>query len=263
MSISTRLVTCTCTHRVPCSRSELTSTAIEIGIPCLGRKSFIPACRCCRTKGTAALWMNSLVQFGRKSLLRPKRLSKSFLCSFSAIPQPRFIPSRLEEVEHVEDYQPGGLHPISIGETFAKGRYRVIHKLGFGGSSTIWMARDNLQDSPQGRIVTLKAMRADASFKATDKLPEWFIPSILHATLAPSCYLQTVDDHFVVQGPNGSHRFLVYPFAGPSILSMSDCPGRVSGSRRLRGDLARRVAKQTAAAILHMHRAGVVHGGKS
>ncbi len=204
--------------------------------------------------------MNFLIQFGRKSLLRPNHLSKSF---FSTMSQPRYIPSRLEEVEYVEDYQPGGLHPISIGETFAKRRYRVIHKLGFGGSSTIWMARDNLQDSPQGRIVTLKAMRADASFKSADDLPELFIPSILHATLAPSCNFQTVDDHFVVQGPNGSHRFLVSPFAGPSILSMSDCPGRVSGSRRLRGDLAREVAKQTATAILHMHRAGIVHGGKS
>jgi hypothetical protein len=43
---------------------------------------------------------------------------------------------------------------------------------------------------------------------------------------------------------------------------MSDSPGRVAGSRRLRADLARKVAKQTAMMIHHMHSAGVVHGGK-
>jgi acetyl esterase/lipase len=43
---------------------------------------------------------------------------------------------------------------------------------------------------------------------------------------------------------------------------MSDSPGRVSGSRRLRGDLARKVAKETAKAIYCMHGAGWVHGGK-
>jgi len=42
---------------------------------------------------------------------------------------------------------------------------------------------------------------------------------------------------------------------------MSDCPGRVSGSRRLRADLVRKVAKQTAAVLELMHSAAIVHGG--
>ena len=73
---------------------------------------------------------------------------------------------------------------------------------------------------------------------------------------------QTVDHHFFVQGLNGSHLFLVFPLASPSIHSMSDSPGRVSGRRRLRADLARKVAKQTAMVLHHMHCTGVVHGGK-
>lgn len=59
----------------------------------------------------------------------------------------------------------------------------------------------------------------------------------------PPVTLQTVDDHVFVQGPNGSHLFLVSPLAGPNIVGMSDCPGRGSRSRRLRADLARKVAK--------------------
>ncbi|KAK0228692.1 kinase-like domain-containing protein [Armillaria fumosa] len=172
---------------------------------------------------------------------------------------PKFIPSRLDEVEDVEEYRPGGFHPMSIGDVFADGRYRLIHKLGFGGSSTIWLARD--RHKQPDRLVTLKAMRADASSKAPNELPDLAVPKMLQADpRCSSCGLQVVEDHFVVEGPNGSHRFLIYPFAGPSVLAVSDCPGRVSGSRRLRADLARNVAKQTATAVHHMHRAGFVHG---
>ncbi|KAJ7877569.1 kinase-like domain-containing protein [Mycena olivaceomarginata] len=173
--------------------------------------------------------------------------------------EPRFIPPRLDGLEWVEEYRPGGFHPMSIGDEFAHGRYRVIHKLGFGGSSTIWLARD--QQNQSGGLVTLKAMRADASSKSPNDLPEINIPRSLQAAF-PHCsgHFQIVEDHFRVQGPNGNHQFLISPLAGPSVLAMSDSPGRVSGSRRLRGDLAVRVAKHTAKAIYRMHTAGFAHG---
>ncbi|KAJ6592008.1 kinase-like protein [Mycena sp. CBHHK59/15] len=204
--------------------------------------------------------MSCHVHFCTTSLVRP--LHRSFLKAklryMSTIHEPRFIPSRLAEVECVEEYRRGGLHPILIGDEFAHGRYKIMHKLGFGGSSTIWLARD--QQKQSGGLVTLKAMRADASSKSPNHLPEICVPKSLQAAF-PSCgVFQTVEDNFRVLGPNGDHQFLISPLAGPSILAMSDCPGRVSGSRRLRGDLARRVAKQTAEAIYCMHTAGLVHG---
>ncbi|KAJ7858066.1 kinase-like domain-containing protein [Mycena olivaceomarginata] len=177
----------------------------------------------------------------------------------STIHQSQFIPSRLDEVEGIEEYRPGGFHPILIGYEFAHGRYKIIHKLGFGGSSTIWLARDKHNQS--GALVTLKAMRADASSKSPDDLPEIYVPRSLQAAF-PNCngVFHTVEDSFRVQGPNGDHQFIVSPLAGPSVLAMSACPGRVSGSRRLRADLARSVAKHTANAIYRMHSAGFVHG---
>ncbi|KXN81007.1 Serine/threonine-protein kinase SRPK [Leucoagaricus sp. SymC.cos] len=160
---------------------------------------------------------------------------------------PRFIPSRLDEIEDVEDYQPGGYHPISVGDTFDHGRFRIIHKLGFGGSSTVWLARDNRKAGDSGRIVTLKALRADvSSSKAPSEIPELDISQKLRVSLPPC--------------PNGSHLFLIFPLAGPNILAMSDSPGRTAGSRRLRADLAKKVAKQTATMIHHMHCTGIVHG---
>jgi serine/threonine-protein kinase SRPK3 len=172
-----------------------------------------------------------------------------------------FIPSRLDGIEDVEEYRPGGYHPISIGDVFGRGRYKVIHKLGFGGSSTVWLARD-LQEEPQRRFVALKAMRADASSKSPGGIPELSIPNRLRTCLSGSARIQAIDHHFFEDSPNGSHLFLVSPFAGPSVLAMSDSPGRVAGSRRLRADLARKVAKQVATTLYHMHSAGIVHGGE-
>ena len=53
------------------------------------------------------------------------------VASTTTIPR-RFLPSRLEGIEDVEDYQLGGFHPVSIGDCFAQKRYRVVRKLGYG-----------------------------------------------------------------------------------------------------------------------------------
>lgn len=44
--------------------------------------------------------------------------------------------------EKLHRYQPGGYHPVNLGDTFKNGRYKVYHKLGWGGFSTVWLVRD-------------------------------------------------------------------------------------------------------------------------
>ncbi|KAF2446084.1 hypothetical protein P171DRAFT_320478, partial [Karstenula rhodostoma CBS 690.94] len=43
--------------------------------------------------------------------------------------------------EPFERYAVGGYYPVRIGDRFSS-RYHVIHKLGYGSSSTTWLARD-------------------------------------------------------------------------------------------------------------------------
>lgn len=43
--------------------------------------------------------------------------------------------------EWVEDYRPGGYHPVVLGDVFER-QYKVIRKLGEGSYSTVWLARD-------------------------------------------------------------------------------------------------------------------------
>lgn len=44
--------------------------------------------------------------------------------------------------EPVMEYRKGGYHPTHLGDTFNDGRYKIMHKLGWGSYSTVWLAKD-------------------------------------------------------------------------------------------------------------------------
>lgn len=50
----------------------------------------------------------------------------------------------LFEEENILDYQPVSYHPVLLGDTLKDGRYTICHKLGRGGFSTVWVARDGM-----------------------------------------------------------------------------------------------------------------------
>ncbi|XP_006463023.1 hypothetical protein AGABI2DRAFT_119833 [Agaricus bisporus var. bisporus H97] len=100
-------------------------------------------------------------------------LRSSFAPYFHDGGSSRYIPSHVDAIENIEDYQPGGYHPIYVDDTFDHGRFRILHKLGFGGSSTVWLARDQREGGERSTLVALKAMRADvSSSKAPSEIPE-------------------------------------------------------------------------------------------
>lgn len=58
--------------------------------------------------------------------------------NFTRIPASQKI-----EEETIPDYVASRYYPTRIGEIFEK-RYQVIGKLGYGATSTVWLARDML-----------------------------------------------------------------------------------------------------------------------
>ncbi|ATY60945.1 kinase dsk1 [Cordyceps militaris] len=57
----------------------------------------------------------------------------------------RFTTQPVEE--DLGSYYYGGLHPVCLGDKFKDGRYRVVHKLGFGGFSSVLAVRDTHRDN--------------------------------------------------------------------------------------------------------------------
>jgi serine/threonine-protein kinase SRPK3 len=62
-------------------------------------------------------------------------------------------------VENLEAYCKGGYYPITISDTLNSPRttYVVLHKLGYGSCSMVWLA----QDTQTKRLVSLKLLTAD------------------------------------------------------------------------------------------------------
>ncbi|KAM0325452.1 hypothetical protein ACHAQA_007439 [Verticillium albo-atrum] len=159
----------------------------------------------------------------------------------------------LEDVESPEDYEPGGFHPIRIGDVFRDGRYRIIHKLGYGGYSTIWLAKDEQSD----RYVAIKVAAADAPLADDENR---ILARIINSPVAMPPqgrqYIPPLLDHFTISGPNGNHACLV---TTPARLSLRHAKDDYSWPSLCPVGF-RVIAAQLIEAVAHVHARGVVHG---
>jgi hypothetical protein len=47
------------------------------------------------------------------------------------------------DAEWIEDYRPGGFHPVHIGDRIGPDeRFVIQRKLGYGADATVWLALD-------------------------------------------------------------------------------------------------------------------------
>ncbi|KAK0739484.1 kinase-like domain-containing protein [Apiosordaria backusii] len=155
--------------------------------------------------------------------------------------------------EDLGKYCPGGYHPIHLHDTLQNDRYEILHKLGFGAFSTVWLARDNLKQ----RNVTIKVVTADKSDETSREL------SVLQALKDRGDpdhpghkHVSHLLESFHIEGPNGRHLCAVLDLLGPTTSSVADrCP-----NYRLEGNLARSVSRQLLLAVDYLHSVGVAHG---
>ncbi|EEP79848.1 predicted protein [Uncinocarpus reesii 1704] len=131
-------------------------------------------------------------------------------------------------------------YPIRIGEVLNQ-RYRVEHKLGYGGFSTVWMAHDLLKKTD----VALKIMCA-GDFGEHEFLMQEKILQNVQDTSHLVTYLAT----FCLCGDGCNHRVLVFPLRGPAVdlyASRKPMASRMSAARQL------------LMALDSLHKAGIVH----
>lgn len=150
-------------------------------------------------------------------------------------------------------FGPGGYLGIHIGELF-RNRYKVVHKLGSGKSSSVWLCRDLQGNAWRAlRVHTANASASNPYMALRQRLRE-----------TPNAYIRAAHlvlptDDFILNGHGqNKHLCLIFPFLGPPITRirkiLEDAPDL---DKRLR-----RICYQAVEAMSFMHQSGFCHGGK-
>lgn len=165
----------------------------------------------------------------------------------------------IDGVERLEMYEPGGYHPVLIDDVL-QDRYQIVDKLGFGGYSTIWLARDEVEK----RYVAVKIGISSPSLPRRE--PE-ILRALHHSTsnsqnpaessnTASSATLPTTLDAFDIHGPNGTQPCYTLTPAQGNLKE-------ASFSRLFPIQVARALSANLAIAVAAVHSRGFVHGGPS
>ena len=175
-----------------------------------------------------------------------KGLSFQFPDRTDDTPKPFWQPAEFN-YEDLELYRQGGYCPIVLYDELKDKRYSIEYKLGFGGSATVWLARDN--HSPKICHVALKVLTADATATSSEAQ---LLRTIAASAGAPSgsTYVVNILDEFEVVSANGNHRVLVLPVTR-SVMSLANPQVPF-----------RSVVKSLLKGLNNIHSAGIVHGGK-
>lgn len=172
----------------------------------------------------------------------------------SALSTYRQLYECIEDVESLEYYQPGGYHPIQVGNIFQE-RYEIVHKLGHGSYSTIWLARDE----KMGKFVAMKVGIADHGPKESDILSRMSASAPRNGDgELGSGLIPPVLDQFDIRGPNGTHPCLI---TTPARCSLIDA-FQASDYDPFQLPIARSLASQLAMAVAYVHGSGHAHGGE-
>ncbi|KAI1125820.1 serine threonine protein kinase, CMGC group [Nemania abortiva] len=123
---------------------------------------------------------------------------------------------RLEE-EALPDYRASRYYPVRIGEVL-RDRYQVVGKLGFGATSTVWLARD----LSGRRHVAIKLFINEAAMgEQLDNELNMYkrIKEKGSANHPGRRAVRELLDSFDIAGPDGQHRCLVHPPLWESMLT--------------------------------------------
>jgi serine/threonine-protein kinase SRPK3 len=162
-------------------------------------------------------------------------------------PELRYMLPKLDDVENIEGYQLGGYHPVTIGDIIG-GKYQVIHKLGFGGFATVWLARD----TEAQQYVALKIIIADSSKDSEQRDLKALRHLERNVDRPGGNFIDIPIEDFWITGPNGKHLCIVSEVAGPSIAHLTR-----TYMKKISLQDVRRMALQLTQCLAFLHSDGV------
>lgn len=170
-----------------------------------------------------------------------------------------------EDEEDLEDYRPGGYHPINIGDSFNNDRYVIVRKLGWGHFSTVWLARDSRYVSERknevvcrcshqhstSRHVALKVVKSDGHYTETALDEIQLLQRVTTSSQAHPGHTHVVGlvDDFRHDGPNGSHVCMVFEVLGENLLGLI----KRYQHRGVPTHIVRQIAKQILLGLDYLH----------
>ena len=123
-----------------------------------------------------------------------------------------------EQEEDLKDYAPGGYHTCYIGENYKNNKYTLVRKLGWGHFSTVWLARDN----DRSCHVAIKVVRSAKHYAETAIDEIKLLEKVTNSDAQHPGHKHVILllDHFMHEGPNGSHIVMVFEVLGENLLSL-------------------------------------------
>ncbi|KAF2106493.1 protein kinase [Lophiotrema nucula] len=152
-----------------------------------------------------------------------------------------------EDVEPLEGYDSWDYYPTRIGTTL-NNRYCIIHKLGHGGFSTVWLAHD----TKEGRNVAMKILIAEYGDCRSRELDvQGMIEASVQKENRTKLLLSLAT--FSIVRPSGLwYRVLIFPLQGPTLYRCIE--------QKMEMKLRMSAAVQLLQAIATLHDARIVHG---
>lgn len=208
-----------------------------------------------KASGVAVRYQVAVKFIGQTPFLVQVSHSRSFSSIMNALYR------QFPNTENLNAYCAGGFHPVHLNDTFKNGRYTVVHKLGSGQYSTVWLVKD----SSNGKYESLKILAADASKWSgkSSAADEAKVLSRLRDSVQGDDegrdYVMKFLDSFDHEGPNGVHLCIVTEVLGPTLGSDVE---ELYPNEIFPAEIATRFVYQLGLGVRFLHKRGVVHGGE-
>ncbi|KAJ5239206.1 kinase-like domain-containing protein [Penicillium chermesinum] len=132
-------------------------------------------------------------------------------------------PSIELDEETLPTYRAEKYYPVSQGEIF-NDRYQTIAKIGYGVTSTVWLAKDLIAST----YVVLKVYVTGESGDLERELRIYKHMNMVETRHPGRNFIRKLLDHFYIQGPHGRHICLVHePLGTTTDVLLKMFPGHV------------------------------------
>lgn len=153
--------------------------------------------------------------------------------------------------ERQSEYCKGGYHHVKIGEVY-NNRYRILHKLGWGYFSTVWLVWDYQEKRFQAMKVQKSAKQyTSAAMDEIELLSQVRTAEANRGT--PQC--TQLNDFFQHRGPNGLHVCMVFEAYGENLLLLIER----YDYHGIPLPIVKCITQQVLMALDHIHSAGIIH----